>query len=68
MQDTVRVSAPQDLDGDVFDDDYETCVDVSWSRNHVAAAPLPPSFLLYSHIFPATINKELVTNTSGGPK
>lgn len=46
MQDAVRVSAPQDLDGDVFDDDYETCVDVSWSRNHVVAAPLPlPSFL-----------------------
>lgn len=47
MQDAVRVSAPQDLDGDIFDDDYETCMDVSWSRNYVAAEPLPlPLFLL----------------------
>lgn len=70
MRDAVRVSAPQNLDGDFSEDDYEACVDVSWRINDVAALPLPPAFVLFLSDFhpslPTIINQELVTNPSGG--
>lgn len=50
MKDAVKVSAPQNLDGDVFEDDYEGPKDVSWISDAVALLfsyfilPLPPSF------------------------
>lgn len=39
MRDVVRVSAPQDLDGDVFEDDHGACVDVSWGSCSTTAPP-----------------------------
>lgn len=47
MKDLVKISAPQDLDGDVFEDDYEGPRDVSWNifDNTFLSFPSYPSLL-----------------------
>lgn len=63
MQDIVRVSAPQDLDGDVYEDGYEACVDVSWGRSRAVALP----HLFFVPSLSPPINQALVTDVIGEP-